>query len=216
MDTATAPVKQHPSVIRFLAHLFSIVFHPLFITTYVTAYLIFIHPYAFAADSDALRWFRLARVVFNTTFIPLFAVFLMWRLGLIESLFLRTGKERIIPYVAAMICYFWAWLVTRNLGDSPAYFVHFMLGTFLAICLAFIMNIYIKVSMHTIAMGGAVVFFLLQAFSETDTTGIYLSISLLVAGLVGTSRLIVSDHRPVEIYLGYIAGGVCQLVAIIF
>jgi hypothetical protein len=215
MDTATAP-RKYPPAIRFLAHVISVVFHPLFITTYVAAFLIYIHPYAYAGDTDRTKIFRLVIYIFNTTFIPIFAVFLMWRLRLIESLFLRTTKERIIPYVAAMICYFWAWLVTRNKMDSPDYVVHFMLGTFLAICLAFIINIYIKVSMHTIAMGGLVTFFLLQAFAQEDTTGLYFSIAVLVAGLVGTARMIVSDHRPAEIYIGYLAGAVCQLVAVYF
>lgn len=163
MDTATAPQRQ-PSAIRIPAHIISFVFHPLFITSYVAAFLIYIHPYAFAGDPERLRFFRLVMVIFNTAFIPLFAVFLMWRLGLLQSMFLRTSKERIIPYMAAMICYFWAWLVTNRRLDSPDYFVDFMFGSFLAICLAFMINIYMKVSMHTTAVGGAVVFFLLQAF----------------------------------------------------
>jgi hypothetical protein len=215
MDTATAPRNQS-TVIRFLAHFISIVFHPLFITSYVAAFLIYFHPLAFPADSDRMRFFRLVMVIFNTTFIPLFAVFLMWRLRLIESLYLRTTKERIIPYVAAMTCYFWAWLVTKNKMDAPDFYVQFMLGTFIAISLAFMINIYVKVSMHTIAMGGAVTFFLTQAFNENDTTGMYFSISLLIAGLVGSARLIVSDHRPGEIYLGYFVGGLCQIIAMFF
>lgn len=215
MDTATAPDK-HPSFIRILAHIISVVFHPLFISSYVAAFLIYVHPYAFAVDTERMKMFRLIMVIFNTAFIPLFSVFLMWRLGLIQSLFLRTTKERIIPYVAAMICYFWAWLVTRNRMDSPDYFVHFMFGAFLAICLAFMINIYVKVSMHTIAVGGLVTFFLMQAFAVEETTGLYFSIALLIAGLVGTARLIVSDHRPAEVYLGYFVGAACQLIAIFF
>jgi hypothetical protein len=215
MDTATAPDK-HPSFLRILANIISVVFHPLFITSYVAAFLIYLHPYAFAGDNERVKIFRLIMVIFNTAFIPLFSVFLMWRLGLIQSLLLRSTKERIIPYVAAMICYFWAWLVTRNRMDSPDYFVHFMLGTFLAICLAFMLNIYIKVSMHTIAMGGLVTFFLMQAFAQEETTGLYFSIAAIIAGLVGTARLIVSDHRPAEVYLGYFAGAACQLIALWF
>jgi hypothetical protein len=215
MDTASAPDKK-PSVIRFLAHVISVVFHPLFITSYVAAFLIYWHPYAFAGFTDKLKMFRLIMVIFNTTFIPLFAVFLMWRLGLIESMFLRTTKERIIPYVAAMTCFFWAWYVTYRQNDSPEYFVHFMLGSFLAVCLTFLLNIYLKVSMHTTAMGGAVVFFLMQSFSEPDATGLYFAIATIIAGLVGTARLIVSDHRPAEIYVGYVAGAACQLIAIYF
>jgi hypothetical protein len=68
--------------------------------------------------------------------------------------------------------------------------------------------------MHAIAMGGLAMFFLLQAFSQQDVTGVYFSIAVFIAGLVCTSRLIVSDHTQREIYMGLVAGVLCQLVAV--
>jgi len=214
MNAPTAPNHQ-PAVIRVLAHIVSYVFHPLFIATYVTALLAYVHPYAFAGITGMKKMFMVISVFFNTAFIPLFAVFIMWRLKLIESPYLRTQKERIIPYSVAMICYFWAWYVWRMQGSSDIV-ESFLLGSFLAVCLAWIANIYLKISMHTTAAGGAVAFFLLQALYGPDPTAYYVSIALLIAGLTGTARLIVSDHRPLEIYLGFFAGGLCQLVALWF
>jgi hypothetical protein len=213
MESATATEKRAPAL-RYLAHVVSIVFHPLFISSYVAAFLVYIHPYAFAGLDAKLKMFRVIMVFFNTAFIPGFAVFLMWRLGLIKSIFLRTQQERIIPYVAAMICYFWAWLVTKNHPDNPVYFVSFMQGAFFAVCAAWMLNIYTKVSMHTIALGGALTFFLLQAFDPFYSTGYFLVIALLVGGLTGTARLLVSDHHPAQVYLGFFVGAFCQLVAI--
>ena len=212
METATAP-NMHRPVIRALAHIISVIFHPLFIASYVAAFLVYIHPYAFAGVGERWKFFKLLTVVFNTAFIPAFAVFLMWRLRLVESIYLRTQRDRMIPYLAVMICFFWAWWVSRNQPDNPPFFVEFLLGSFLAICASWMANIYVKVSMHTTAAGGLVVFFLLQAFSPYDTTGVYFSIALLVAGLIGTARLIISNHSPGEVYLGYILGAVSQLVA---
>jgi hypothetical protein len=213
METATAPQK-HPSAIRFLAHFFSVVFHPLFLSTYVAAFLIYMHPYAFAGVGDRLKFFKLVMVFFNTAFVPMFAVFLMWRLGLIQSVLLRTTKERLIPYMAAMVCYFWAAYVTRKNVDNPQLFVDFMEGSFAAVVIAWFCNIYFKVSMHTTAAGGVLTFFLLQTFLQQEDTAIYLSIALLVAGVVGTARMIVSDHRPAEIYIGYFIGAVAQIVVL--
>jgi hypothetical protein len=67
--------------------------------------------------------------------------------------------------------------------------------------------------MHGIGVGGLAMFFLLQAFSEQDVTGVYFSISIIIAGAVCTSRFIVSDHTQREIYLGFFAGVFCQLLA---
>jgi hypothetical protein len=204
-----------PAVIRFLAHLLSYIFHPLFIPTYATAFLLYLDPYAFAGMSDKFKLFRLLSVLVNTAFIPAFSVFLMWRLKLIQSVFMRTQRERIIPYAASLIFYFWAWYVFHRQPDNPDAFTDFLLGSFLAVCAAWFLNILFKVSMHAIAMGGFAIFFLLQAFSQQDMTGFYFSIAIVTAGLVCTARLIVSDHTTQEIYLGFFAGALCQVIALL-
>lgn len=209
---AALPPKQ-PAPIRALAHFFSYVFHPLFIPAYVTAFLVFIDPYTFAGYNIKFRLFRLIFVLFNTAVIPGFAVFLMWRLKLIQSMQLRTQKERIIPYAAAMIFFFWAWYVAHKQKDNPQPFIDFLLGSFLAVCAAWFLNIVNKISMHAIGVGGLLMFFLLHAFGQQDVTGIYFSFAVLIAGIVCTARLIVSDHSQPEIYLGLIAGALCQVIA---
>jgi hypothetical protein len=210
---AVQPPK-HPAPIRALAHFFSYVFHPLFIPAYVTAFLLFIDPYSFAGVNHKFKIFRLISVFFNTALIPGFAVFLMWRLKLTQSMHLRTQKERIIPYAAAMIFYFWAWYVFHNQKDNPVAFTNFLLGSFLAVCAAWFLNIFTKVSMHAIGVGGLAMFFLLQAFGQQDVTGIYFSIAILIAGIVCTARLLVSDHTQKEIYGGLAAGAFCQVLAV--
>jgi hypothetical protein len=207
-----APSTQ-PLVLRIAGHLVSYIFHPLFIPTYVTYFLLYIEPYAFAGASDRMKLFKLASIFFNTAFLPGFAVFLMYQLRLINSMFLKTQRERIIPYAVAMVFYFWAWYVSKNQTENPPIYIIFLLGTFLAVCGTWLLNINNKVSMHSTAMGGILCFFILLAFSQHDTTALYLSAAILVAGLVCTARFIVSDHTQPEIYLGFVMGVVCQLVA---
>jgi hypothetical protein len=202
-----------PAVLRFLAHLFSYVFHPLFIPVIVTAFLLFIHPLMFAGFPGTRKVFILASVFLNTGLLPAFSVFLMWRLKFVESIFLRTPKERIIPYSAAIIFYFWVWYVFHSQPETPVPFVQFLLGSFLAVCGAWMLNIRLKVSMHATAVGGMVMFFLLQILTQQEFTGQYFALALLVAGIVCTSRFIVSDHTAEEIYLGLFTGFVFQVIA---
>jgi hypothetical protein len=203
-----------PAAIRFVAHLLSYVFHPLFIATYVTAYLLYVDAYAFAGLPNDRRLFSLLSVFVNTAFIPAFSVFLMWRLKLVQNVFMRTQKERVIPYAAALIFYFWAWYVFHKQSVIPEVMADFLLGAFLGVCAAWFLNIVTKVSMHGIAVGGLAMFFLLQAFNQQDMTGIYFSIAIIIAGLVCTARLIVSDHTQAEIYIGFFAGVLCQAIAV--
>ena len=210
------PVIQNPWL-RILANLFSLIFHPILITSYVIYFLIFVHPIAFAGLDHRDKVFRFIAVLFSTSFLPLFSVFLLWRLGFgVQSILLRTQRERIIPYAIVMIFYWWVWNVFRNLPDIPPFVVHFLLGSFLAVCAAWFCNIYFKVSMHAISMGGLVMFLILFSFVDTYSSGLYLSIGVLIAGLVCSSRLLLGAHNNTEIYAGFFIGMLVQYIAWLF
>ena len=150
----------YPAPLRAAAQFFSYLLHPLFITSYVIGFLIFLHPYAFAGFEPKVKVFRFLTIFIYDTLFPIFAVFLLWRLKLaVYSMQLRTMKERIIPYLIAMIFYFWTWHVYANLDDIPPVAIHFLLGAFLGVCGAWMCNIYYKISMHAIAAGGLAAFF---------------------------------------------------------
>lgn len=208
--------NDQPGPIRFLAHLFSFVFHPLFIPSYLGAFLIFVHPYAFSGYDPRNKVLRLISVVLITAFFPAFTVLLLKLLGFAESVYLRTQKERIIPYVASMFYYFWIFYVSRNLSGTPAIFTTMLLGVFIASIAALMANIYFKVSMHALAMGGLVTFFLIVSILGNVPMSLFLSLSILIAGLVCTSRLIVSDHHPFEVYCGFFLGMISQTIAVFF
>ena len=210
------PARDFPSVLRFLAHLVSYVFHPLFISSYVMGFLLFLHPYAFTGFDHQVKMLRFFHVVIFNCLFPALVVFLSWRLKFIQSMHLRTTKERIIPYLVTMIFYWWTWNVFKNLGDMPPVSVHFALGAFLAICGAWMCNIYYKISMHAVATGGAMMFFLLFAFSDNYTSGLYPSVAILVTGTVCTARLINREHTPFEIWSGLFVGMLAQWIAWLF
>jgi len=210
--TLPAAENNHwPAPVRFFGHLISFVFHPLFIPSFITAFLLYTDPYAFAGMPDKLKIFRFFSVFFLTAFLPLFSVALMKQLGFIKSIFLRSQQDRIIPYIVCMIFYFWAWYVSRNLRDSPA-LTAMLLAVFLSCIAGMMANIYYKISMHGIAVGALLMLFLWMAFN--GMTGPYLAAAMLITGLVCTARFIVSDHNPFEIYSGLMIGALCQLVAI--
>lgn len=216
MDNQTAVLPEDkpgwPLPLRWFGHIVSVIFHPLFIPSYLAAFLIYKDPYSFAALDPQKRIFKLLPVVFNTLFFPFFGVVLMKLVGFIQSIFLRTQRDRIIPYIVSMIFYFNIWYVSRNLHDAP-YMVGMTLGVFLCCIAAMMANIYFKISMHSIAMGALVVLFGWMAFSGAVSGGYWMAIATIIAGLVCTARFLVSDHSPFEIYSGLVVGAVCQLVA---
>ena len=200
-------------VTRATANFFSYLFHPLFISTYVLAFLLFVHPMAFSEFDHTTRVFRLITIVFCNVFLPLFSVFLMWRLKLfVTSMYLTDQKERIVPYIVAMVFYWWTWNLFKNLPDTPLIAIQFLAGSFLALVGAFLCNIWFKVSIHTVALGNALMFFFLFTFTDDYASGLYLSIAVGVTGIVASSRLAVGQHTTFEVWAGLIIGMLAQLI----
>lgn len=216
-DTPTVNYKQKQSIIvRFFAHLFSFVFHPLFIPFYVVAFLIYYHPSFFSGFSDTTKLNLLLTIALNTIFFPAFAVLLMKGLGFIKSVFLHTQQDRIGPYLSSMIFYFWAARIFFKFQPelSPV-LASFMTGVFLTTVVGLLSNIYYKISMHAMGCGGLIGIFLIIMFGNTMLMTWPLSAALLITGIVCTSRLLVSNHTPKEIYFGLLVGLLCQLAAAI-
>jgi hypothetical protein len=206
-------VSDYPSSIRIFGQFFSWVFHPLFMATYVMWFLIFVHPSEFSGFDHTQKVFRLASVFFSSCFLPIFSVFLCSRLGLVHSMYLRSTRDRIIPFAIVMIFYFWIWYVFKNQPENPAPAVKFLLGCFLAICGGWMANIYFKISIHSIAAGGLLAFSILFTLNEPYPSGTYLSLAVLIAGLICTARFLVSDHSSKEIYSGLLVGALAQCIA---
>jgi hypothetical protein len=208
LEKATFPI-----IIKGLAHFFSYVFHPLFVPFYVVYFLVYIHPAYLSGFNGREKIQVLLIVVLNAVFFPLISVLLLKGVGFIDSIFLRTQKDRIIPYIASSIFFFWTYHVFRQQQQFPSIFPSFFFGVLIASSAALLANIYLKVSIHAIGMGGMLGLFLIIMLYNTMLMTWPLCIAILIAGLVCTSRLIVSNHTPKEIYWGLFLGLLCQLVA---
>lgn len=193
--------------------------------------LLVVNPYLFGVNNIGDNTVLILMVFLSTFFIPAFAVLMMKFLGLIESLEMKDKKERIGPYIATGIFYLWMF---RNLLDNPsiplAYKI-FVLGATIGLFIAFMFNIFTKVSMHALGMGGlvAMTIITLLLFSYDDFTfqiaglgafrmsmSTLLMIVIVLSGIVGTSRLILKAHDLKDIYTGFIIGFASQFLAFPF
>jgi hypothetical protein len=206
-----------PPLLRGTATLISVIFHPLFIPLYVTGLLIASHPIQFADFSARGQLAILGPVIENTIILPLAVVLLLKPLGFINSMRLLTQKDRIVPYVATMIFYYWLYRVSayhsQDHEQFPALLCVYLLGNFIAVILAFLANIIMKISLHGIAMGSVIGILLVMGNDPYFNVSGVLMAAFLLAGLVATSRLILFAHRSREIYYGIALGIFAQLLA---
>lgn len=211
-EVSVPELPPQPAWIRVIANIISFVFHPLFFPVYITYFIYTVRAYEFAGLDPRRKMLTLLLITISCTLMPLVSVLMLRALNFIDSIYLKTQKDRIIPYIITMTFYFAVWIYFKK-NHFEIDLVHMALGIFNASVAGFLLNIVMKVSMHAIAAGVMATFIAILAFNETVNLSLYLSVALLISGIVCTSRLIVSDHRPKEIYIGFIAGVLSQLSA---
>jgi hypothetical protein len=202
----------HP-LLKWPANFFSYSFHPAFVPIYVIAFFVYIHPSYFSGFSEKSKLQTVIISAINLVAFPLLTVALLKAVGFIDSIFLRTKKDRIIPYMASGIFFFWAYTVFKKQEMYPPIMATFILGVFLAASGALIANIYFKISMHAIGMGGWLGIFWVITKENSMLMTWPFALTLIITGIVCTARLLVSNHTQKDIYAGLAMGFVSQLAA---
>jgi hypothetical protein len=211
-SSTVSPPAFHP-VLRIFAHVVSVVAHPIFVPLIGTWLVVVSHPFQFSGFTSKAMFGIYGSVVSNTILLTGFTVVILKQLKFISSIRLRTQRDRIIPYIATMTFYFWGFMVFKHRPQVPEVLTAFMLGNFLAVVLAFLSNLILKISMHALGMGG-LIGLLCCFFGDTYFNVAFpLTAMVLIAGVVCTSRLILEEHSLREIYWGVLFGIIAQLVA---
>ncbi len=124
-------------------------------------------------------------------------------------------ERRMVPYVISIMCYFACIYVMERL-----HMPHFM-GAIVVAGLAVqivcaIVNVWWKVSTHTAAIGGMAG----ALFAFAEYLGFnpvwWLCLIIIVAGMVGTSRMILRQHSLSQVVGGFWIGFLCAAIAILF
>jgi len=200
-------------LLQIAAKLISYILHPLFIPVYFFLFLAYQFPYEFTVSMAFELKLKLISTFIMTAFFPAFAVFLLWRLNFIHSIFLKTQKERIIPFFITMFFYWWMYYLGRTMKDQPQMLKVFYFGIFISTAIGVIINNFIKISLHGIAMGSVMMAVILCSFFYHTPLTEAISIITVLTGVVCTARFIVSNHTNEEVYTGVFVGIICQILA---
>ena len=218
-------------MLKIFAQIISVICHPLLMLTYMLGLLLMVNAYMFGINSASEGKLLLIRVFATTFILPAFAIFLMYRLKLISSVNMTDKQERIGPFIATGIFYLWAFRSILNDSNMPSAFLIAVLGTTIGLFACFLINLFFKISLHATGAGGFVGMVLITmwlysygAFSMwlpfvgvcTVSINAVLLVSIVLAGAVGTARMILGAHTSKELYAGFLLGLVSQYIALQF
>ncbi|MFK8056240.1 MAG: hypothetical protein AB8F78_09000 [Saprospiraceae bacterium] len=206
---------------RFLSKVISYVTHPLLGATYILILLLAVNPFLFGVSSPLEKW-PLVLLVFASSFlIPALVILMMLGLEVIPSLDMPEREQRTIPLIAVGMLYLGLFSFCKNDATVPVAYTALVLGCVVGLFTGFFINLFSKISLHAIGMGGligavlvTIELFAYDRFSVLLPGGQELQISLvtvlagvlLLAGLVGTARLHLKAHVLEDIAGGYLVG----------
>jgi membrane-associated phospholipid phosphatase len=132
----------------------------------------------------------------------------------ITGVTISSQRERILPMFITSLFYYFGYYILHKYS-APLFLQHYMLAIFISVLFASIINIGWKISLHMVGIGGIIG--LLSAITHLFgiPTNHFLMLAILVAGIIGTSRLYLNEHTSTQIYSGFMMGYVINFGIIV-
>ncbi|UKN00840.1 phosphatase PAP2 family protein [Paracrocinitomix mangrovi] len=203
-------MRQIFSIISYLFHPFLMPLLGLFLLfeTYTLPFSIY--------KLDALYYFpgqakQVLYVVLGilTCIAPGLSLLIMYWNKLISSLEMEDRKERTYPFILVtfyfILAYIYLKLSIPEAYQHPALMSYFF-GIILTFAVSFVINFYVKLSLHAAAAFGVCGMLLAYYQTQLDSNLNVILIAIPLAGLVAGSRVYLKAHTFAETVLGMIVG----------
>lgn len=122
-------------------------------------------------------------------------------------------ERRLVPYIISIVCYFacFFWMEYRNTPRVISIIVVVAL-TIQMVCA--LINIWWKISTHTAAIGGVAGGLISYSIVFSFNPLWWLCFVLILAGAVGTARMILRQHSLSQVIGGFLVGAACAILVI--
>jgi hypothetical protein len=186
------------------ANIISFVFHPLFMPLYGML-IIFSAPTLYGFLPDKFKKTLIFIILINNVLVP-FSLMPYFRFrNIISSWIVNDRSERTIPLFTTTFFYLiTVYLVIRY--QIPVFIKAFILAAAVLSLSISIINFRMKISIHSAGAGAiTILIMILSVKMHTSLIGLLIA-SVMISGLVLSSRLWLGSHTPREVWSGFFLG----------
>ena len=157
----------------------------------------------------------LAMVLLFTIMLPTFLIRMYQRYNGWTLIELGQKERRMVPYIISILCYF-ACIYLMELVHVPHFMVSIVIAALTVQMVCALVNMVWKISTHMAAIGGfaGALFVFADAFGFNPVW--WFCLLFIVAGLLGSSRMILRQHTLSQVVAGFFVGMVCTVLAFLF
>ena len=157
----------------------------------------------------------IALVYLFTILLPTFLIRLYRRYNGWTPIELGRKERRMVPYIISILCYFVCVYLMEQL-HIPHFMASIVIAALVVQIVCALINMFWKISTHTAAIGGfaGALFVFADAFGFNPVW--WFCLLFVVAGLMGSSRMILRQHTLAQVVTGFLVGAVCTVFAILW
>jgi membrane-associated phospholipid phosphatase len=128
---------------------------------------------------------------------------------------LGNKERRMVPYVISILCYF-ACAYWMDYLHIPHFMSNIVTAALFIQIVCALINVWWKISAHMAAIGGVAgaLFVFAEVFGFNPVW--WHCLVFVVAGILGTSRMILRQHTLLQVVAGFLVGIVCAIIGIVF
>lgn len=193
----------------FILKSISFVFHPLIMP--LLGVIFYFHKTP-RFIPEPVRNAKIFSIIILTIILPILLFFLLKTVNKVDSIYLKSTKERLIPLF--INCIITTLILIRVLNPSEIIeLYYFFLGILCSTLACFIMAIFkVKASIHMIAASGFFMFAVAIGIHYQINVNGTIALMMIILGAVATSRLHLKAHTNQELIIGLFTGLFPQLV----
>lgn len=207
--------KENKPVLIRIAQIFSDLFSPPLVPTYGMA--IAMWATSLRALPERSRWLATILIAMITCVLPVTFIVALQKMGRVSDNSISSPKQRPLPMLFTMICYIAA-AIFLNKVRAPLWLQLFFYGAALATLVALLITFKWKISAHATAVGGLVgmlMWFAVAGLADVNAMAI-LTIGIVIAGMVCTTRLLLNRHTVGQVLAGSALGFACTFLLTLF
>ncbi|WP_313381130.1 hypothetical protein [Proteiniphilum saccharofermentans] len=197
---------------KSIAHLISTIFQPLLMPIYGVM-LLFVYTY-FGVTYLQQFWLIITPVILFSFAIPAILIFMLYKIGVISDLSLKVRRERIYPYIITLLSYS-VMIFFYYRMNMPPWFLMIMVSSVAIMLVAILITLKWKISAHMFGIGGLIGGAMSVSYFVEHSNPYFMFMGLfIIAGLVGTSRLILKRHTLAQVIAGFLLGFLFSFVCV--
>jgi hypothetical protein len=188
------------------ARLFTNIFSPFYAPLWAVVWLLFFS--TMRSFSLKYRLVLLMIIVVFTIIVPRLTIYVLRKSGNFSRWQFDARTNRHMQYAISLISYVACYLLLLRM-DVFGFVACVIVASILAQIICFIINIWWKISVHMVGVGGWIGFVAAFSFRFGFDPVLPTCIVLAIAGVLGSCQMLFRQHSLVQIIVGFFVGMIC-------